>query len=171
MNTTQLENSFIAILKEIKNNLDEMCDSISPFTGNKHVIDANGVRLCLDTGYRYDNELNSSNLVEQLPDFIKSSGVTDDKGNNWYYAIIGDENFLLNPAKFDDEDPKKVAVWSLAIMKMIVDPTEEEMAGTGAVMLNGDWYSPRLTYFHDFTDAFIAYNIIRQNYSTPENVN
>lgn len=170
MDAKQLEDSFLQLLTKIKSNLDAMCDLVSPFTGNKHVVVSNGIKMCLDTGYRFDPQLQDNDLIDKLPDYIKNTSAFDAEGNVWFYSIINsDENFLLMPQKFDDEDPKKVSIWSLAVLQLLTDPTEEEMAGS--MLLGDEWYAPKYSFFTNFTDAFIAYNIIRQNYSTPVDVN
>lgn len=169
MDAKDVVDSFLTILNDVKSNLDVLCDSVSPFTGNKRVIQNGTAKMCLDTGYRFDSDPSFKAQMETSPDYIKSTSTVDADGNEWFYSLMGDENFMVMPVKFSDTNPKEVEIWSLAALKLLIYPTDEEMVG--AVMLSDGWYSCKSTYFAEFVEAFVAYNIIGKTYSTPENVN
>lgn len=166
---TQAVDSILQVIKDVKANLDEMCDSISPFTGNKRVVSSSNSKLCLDTGYCTVSDPNFSIDNQSMPEYIRNSTVKDDEQVQWSYSIQSSDDFLLQPATFTNDDPPKAILWGLSKLTLIVDPATADL--TGAIMLNDDWYQINTTYFENFTDAFISYKLLSTTYSTSANVN
>ncbi len=161
--------SFLTVINAIKSGLDDTCDSISPFTGNKRVIETESSKLCLDTGYRCMLGDDFVMTEENTPEYIRNSTIKDDSNVEWVYTVLANDTFLLQPAAFTDDTPKKAKIWGLNKLNLIVDTSTVDMSG--AIMLNDDWYTVTTTYFETFIDAFVAYNILATTYTTDNNVN
>jgi len=166
---TQAVDSILQVIRDVKSNLDEMCDSISPFTGNKRVVTSTNSKLCLDTGYCTVSDPNFSSDNPAMPEYIRNSTVKDDNQIEWAYSIQSNDDFLLQPAAFTNDDPPKATLWGLSKLTLIVDPANSDL--TGAIMLNDDWFEISTTYFENFVDAFISYKLLSTTYSTSANVN
>jgi len=152
---TGSDRKFLTTIKNIKLQLENLVDDVSPSTHSKTVITLDcGIKVCLTSGYM--KPVDTLDPLIPIPDYINNTKIVDLDGNYWYYTILTFNEYLLEPINFVDGNP---TAWQISMLTPIDNPLDVA-DDVETILLDNQWHKVSKAEFSKFVDAFIAFKLL-----------